>query len=222
MKTNYPVDKFTLPDGQEINITFFAHSSLGFKICGKTIYVDPLMTSADYSQLPKADLILITHHHPDHLDIKAVEAVSKSSTLIISTPTVIDTLKLGTALQNGESTMYNNIKITAYPAYNTTQGREEFHPKGRDNGYLLEVENQTIYIAGDTEIVDVDDKIKNCSFLFLPIDQPFTMTVAQAKHWADLINPGLFYPYHTSETPIEDIKNAFINAPYKVAIHPMP
>ena len=83
----YPADTLTTRDGTQITLTFFKHASLAIEAGGKYIYVDPVSGYADYAALPKADVVLITHSHYDHLDVAAVEAIPKTArTAAISSP----------------------------------------------------------------------------------------------------------------------------------------
>jgi L-ascorbate metabolism protein UlaG (beta-lactamase superfamily) len=139
--------------GGKLTMYFVGHASLLFDFNGKMIYVDPWNNQTDFSKFPKADLILITHQHYDHMDPKAVDDLSKNGTQIVETKTVFDVLVRGTAMKNGEKKTIDGIGIEAVPAYNTTKGRDIFHPKGRDNGYVLTFGNKKVYVAGDTENV---------------------------------------------------------------------
>ena len=91
------------------------------------------------------------------------------------------------------------VKIEAVPAYNTTQGHLQFHPKARkDCGYIINIGGSRIYIAGDTENIPEMSNLKKINVAFLPVNQPFTMTVEQAAAAVKTIRPKIFYPYHYS------------------------
>ena len=79
----YPQDTVETASGETVTITFFKHASLAFEFGGQHIYVDPVDSYADYAHLPKADMILITHSHYDHLDTAAVDKLSKAETVIV-------------------------------------------------------------------------------------------------------------------------------------------
>lgn len=198
---------------KELIITFIKHSSLIFQYNGLFIYNDPIMDYFDYNLFPKADIILITHQHSDHFDIRAVEALKKTTTKIISNRAVNDIIREGIALSNGEMVELSEIiKVKAVAAYNTTEGRDKFHPKNRDNGYVLYIDKAKIYIAGDTEFIDEMTELRNTiDIAFIPVNQPYTMTIEQATKAAVSINPKILYPYHYGETefktPINDLRD---------------
>lgn len=109
-------------------------------------------------------------------------------------------------LANGDKAeVCENITVEAVPAYNTTAGREKFHPKGRDNGYILNVEDLRIYVAGDTEDIPEMADLKDIDIAFLPCNQPYTMTVEQLVKAAKTIRPKVLFPYHYNDTPVRKV-----------------
>jgi L-ascorbate metabolism protein UlaG (beta-lactamase superfamily) len=186
-------------------IGFIGHGSLQFSLNGTVIYIDPWTKLTDYTQLPKADLILITHEHFDHLDTAAISILSKPGTVIMLPGAVRNIIKTGEVLKNGEKKVFRNIGVEAVPAYNTTKDREKFHPKGRDNGYILTIGGKRIYIAGDTENTPEMDKLKHIDIAFLPMNQPYTMTPAQVAQTVKRFHPKILYPYHYGETNVQDL-----------------
>jgi L-ascorbate metabolism protein UlaG (beta-lactamase superfamily) len=109
-------------------------------------------------------------------------------------------------MKNGDKVQYaDDITIEAVPAYNTTPGREQFHPKGRDNGYILTLDGLRIYIAGDTEDIPEMANLKDIDIAFLPCNQPYTMTIDQAVNAAKIIKPDVLFPYHYNDTPVNKI-----------------
>ena len=195
----HQTDTFTV-DGSSIGITFLGHASLIIKFDGLVVHVDPVSGEADYTKLPKADLILITHQHSDHLDKRAIASVEKETTSIVLNKSVYDSLKKGTVIRNGEKTDILGLKIEAVPAYNTTPGRERYHPKDRDNGYIITFKGFRIYIAGDTEDTPEMRLLEDIDVAFLPMNQPYTMTPEQAAGAARTIRPAVLYPYHYGST----------------------
>lgn len=193
------VDEFTYGKNK-LSISFFGHASLMFNYNGTIIDVDPVSQYANYDTQPKADLILITHNHPDHLDKGAIAKIKKQGTKIILNKASFDELKEGTVLANGQSWSGLGIKIDAVPAYNTTPGHTQYHPKGRDNGYVLDLGGKRVYIAGDTEDIPEMANLKNIDIAFLPMNQPYTMVPEQVAKAAKVIKPKILYPYHYGDT----------------------
>ena len=203
-------DEFTTKSGKKVRFTCIKHASIQINYNGLEIQVDPvgkgMKPETDYSQFPKADIILVTHEHHDHFDSDAIAQLTKASTKIYLNPAVHKMFGSGKALKNGDKVkIANDITIEAVPAYNTTPGREKFHPKGRDNGYILTLDGMRIYIAGDTEDIPEMANIKDISIAFLPCNQPYTMTIEQAANAAKIIKPKVLFPYHYNDTPVNKL-----------------
>ena len=177
----YPADRLSARDGTEFTITFFKHASLAISVGGKYIYVDPVSANADYGALPKADIVLITHSHYDHLDV-AFE------------------MNCYTMRPGSVATPRDYVKVEAVAAYNTTPGHLQFHPREREDcGYVLTIGGTRIYIAGDTEPTPELQALRKIDIAFLPVNQPYTMTVDQAVEAVKALKPAIFYPYHYGE-----------------------
>ena len=203
-------DEFTTKSGKKVRFTCIKHASIQINYNGLEIEVDPvgkgMKPETDYSKFPKADIILVTHEHHDHFDSDAIAQLTKASTKIYLNPAVQKMFGSGKALKNGDKVkVANDITIEAVPAYNTTPGREQFHPKGRDNGYILTLDGMRIYIAGDTEDIPEMANIKDISIAFLPCNQPYTMTIEQAANAAKIIKPKVLFPYHYNATPVNKL-----------------
>ncbi len=186
--------------GGTLKITFLGHGTLMLDWNGFIIHVDPVRREADYSALPRADLILITHEHGDHLDETAVSMIKKEGTVIMANEASAKKLPGAQVLRNGEQKTAGGIKIEAVPAYNTTPGRDRFHPKGRDNGYILNLGTERVYIAGDTEDTPEMKALKDITIAFLPMNQPYTMTPEQVAEAVRAFRPKILYPYHFGDT----------------------
>jgi L-ascorbate metabolism protein UlaG (beta-lactamase superfamily) len=190
----------------KLTIHFVGHASLIFEFNNKVIHVDPWSQLADYSKLPKADIILITHHHFDHLDTNAISLISKEGTQIVLTSSAFDIVKKGIVMKNGDKRTVEGFEIEAVPAYNITEGRDKFHPKGRDNGYVLTIANKRIYIAGDTENIPEMASLEKIDIAFLPMNQPYTMLPEQVADAVSKIHPKILYPYHYGDTDPSKLK----------------
>jgi L-ascorbate metabolism protein UlaG (beta-lactamase superfamily) len=204
-KEGIPKDVIKTSSGN-LTISFIGHGTLMFEYKGKVIHVDPWSKLADYSKLPQADCILITHHHPDHLDTVAVAAITKAETRIVCPAATEEILRKGTILKNGDTMTIDGVGIEAVPAYNTTEGRDKFHPKGRDNGYVLTIGSRRIYIAGDTENIPEMADLKDIDIAFLPMNQPYTMLPAQVADAVGKFHPKILYPYHYGDTDVSQLK----------------
>jgi len=177
---------------------------------GKQIFVDPVThlgnRSIDYTTMPAADFILITHEHYDHMDKEAVRLLSTERTQVIANKASADILGHGVVMANGDRRqLAEDLSLEAVPAYNTTDGHTQFHPRGRDNGYVLTIDGLTVYIAGDTEDIDEMSRLSGIDIAFLPCNQPYTMTPEQLIKAAGIIRPKVLFPYHYSETDLTAI-----------------
>ncbi|GAI90372.1 unnamed protein product, partial [marine sediment metagenome] len=163
----------------DLKLTFIGHGTLMFSFDGKVIHIDPISHYADYKQLPKADLILITHEHGDHLDPTVIEILCKEDTDIVLTEKCLGKFKGGMVMKNGETKTIKDIMIEAIPAYNIKHMRSPnnpFHPRGDGNGYILTLADKKIYVAGDTENTPEMKALKDIDIAFLPMNLPYTMT----------------------------------------------
>lgn len=197
-------DCFTTSEG-ELEITFIGHGTLMLTFQDKVIHVDPWSNLADYSQLPKADIILVTHEHGDHLDLQAIDILKKEDTTIVLTEACLDETTQGLPMKNGDNLIIKGIEISAVPAYNIEHKRdngEPFHPKGRGNGYILNFAELTVYIAGDTENIPEMSDLQNIDIAFLPMNLPYTMTPEMVAEAARIIKPIILYPYHFGNSDI--------------------
>jgi L-ascorbate metabolism protein UlaG (beta-lactamase superfamily) len=187
----------------DLTIMFIGHGTLMFNFGGKVIHVDPWSKFTDYSQMPKADLILITHEHRDHLDVDAVNALHKNGTVTVLTETCAKSVKGGVIMKNGDIKSVEGLEIEAVPAYNLVHMRsagQPFHPKGIGNGYVVRFGDKRVYIAGDTENTPEMKQLKNIDVAFLPMNLPYTMTPEMVADAAKAFKPGILYPYHYGST----------------------
>ncbi|MDO9069096.1 MAG: MBL fold metallo-hydrolase, partial [Deltaproteobacteria bacterium] len=138
----------------------------------------------------------------DHFDPQAIAAITKKGTAVVLNNSARNLLKSGQALEQGDSAIIHGVKIKAIPAYNTTAGRDKFHPKGRDNGYVLTIGGRNVYLAGDTENTPEMSQLKDIDIAFLPMNQPYTMTPEQLARAVKDFKPKIVYPYHYGETDL--------------------
>lgn len=195
-------DVFKTSEG-ELAITFIGHGTLMLEFNGKVIHVDPVSQYADYESMPKADLVLITHEHGDHLDPKAIDAIKKEATRIVLTESCSPKYTGTDVMKNGDTKVFGTITVEAVPAYNLRNMRSDgtpFHPKGRGNGYVIRFADKKVYIAGDTENVPEMADLVDIDVAFLPMNLPYTMTPEMCADAARLFHPKVLYPYHFGET----------------------
>ena len=200
--SHFETDTFKTSKG-ELLITFIGHGTLMMTFDGKVIHVDPFSKLADYSTLPDADLVLITHQHGDHLDKKALDEIITSATVIVANPVAAESLKGAKVLENGQELTALGLSIQAVPAYNLVHKRdngEPFHPKGRGNGYVVSFGDKRVYIAGDTENVPEMEKLGAIDVAFIPANLPYTMTPEMFADAAGKVTPKVLYPYHYGDT----------------------
>jgi L-ascorbate metabolism protein UlaG (beta-lactamase superfamily) len=200
-------DRYETESG-EIVIHPVEHASFVMETPGPVIYVDPVGGEAAYEGLPPPDLVLITHEHGDHYDPETLSAIVGEETKLITNPAVHgmlpeDLRARATAMANGETTMAGDIAVEAIPAYNTTEERLQYHPQGRDNGYVLGIDGRRVYVAGDTEDIPEMRALENIDIAFVPMNLPYTMTPEQAASGVAAFAPGVVYPYHYRDSDLE-------------------
>jgi L-ascorbate metabolism protein UlaG (beta-lactamase superfamily) len=190
-------------DTNDLKITFIGHGTLMFTYSDKVVHVDPWSRLADYSKMPKASLILITHEHRDHLDTKALAVLRDEQTKIVLTEACAEKVADGIIMKNGDVKIVEGLTIEAVPAYNIVHkrpGGEPFHPGGKGNGYV-------VYIAGDTENIPEMKKLKDIDIAFLPMNLPYTMTPEMVADAARAFEPKILYPYHYGQTDPNTLVN---------------
>lgn len=192
----------------DLTITFIGHGTLMFEFNSLVIHIDPISMYADYKKLPKADLILITHQHGDHLDSLAIASIRKHGTVLYCNEASHNNVQSGTVIGNGEHTEFRGIKIDAIPAYNIVNKRDNgapFHPKGEGNGYVLTFADKKVYIAGDTENIPEMKNLTNIDVAFLPMNLPYTMTPKMVADAIEMFHPKILYPYHYGNTNVNEL-----------------
>lgn len=185
-----------------LEIAPIRHASLMLKWNGRIIDVDP-WGAESYAGLPKADLVLITDTHGDHLDPKAMAAVTKESTIIVASGEAARTIGAARSLANGAKLDLDlsgaAVGVEAVAAYNLTRGPapgQLYHPKGRGNGYVLTLGGKRIYISGDTECIPEIAELRKIDVAFLCMNLPYTQTPQEAAECVKKFRPAIVYPYH--------------------------
>ena len=129
-KPQYPTDEVVYGDDDKVIFTFFKHASLSITVGDKIIYTDPVAGYAKYSQLPKADLVLVTHSHYDHLDRAAIDDITTRDSIIVCDKTSAEVFEGECVLmtRGKKAGAFEKIHIEAVAAYNTTEGHTDFLP----------------------------------------------------------------------------------------------
>jgi L-ascorbate metabolism protein UlaG (beta-lactamase superfamily) len=187
----------------DLTISFIGHGTLMFILGEKVIHIDPVGREADYTTLPDADLILITHEHGDHLDPAAVAEILKGGTEVVVSGSCEGRLEGARVMRNGDVASVAGFTVEAVPAYNITHMRSEgmpYHPEGDGNGYVITFGDLRVYVAGDTENTPEMKALEGIDIAFLPMNLPYTMTPEMVADAARAFRPRILYPYHFGET----------------------
>jgi len=205
----------------ELRIMPVYHGSVMLEFGGKVIQVDP-WSQGDFTGLPQADLIVITHTHQDHLDRAMVDQLKKPDTIIVGPPAVIDTLNcapacgIAEAIGDSEKRTVMGIEIEGVPMYNLVFGSgpgKPYHHKGIGSGYILNFGDTRVYFSGDTECTPEMKALKNISVAFLAMNPPRTETPADAAECVKAFKPKIVYPYHYRGSKLEEFSGPLKGTP---------
>ena len=219
-QSNPAPDRLTSSAGI-IEMNFIGHASLMFSLNSFIVYIDPVRSMGKYDNMPKADLILVTHEHGDHLDASLIKDLSKPETIVLCNEASLPRIPSAQAMKNGDQKNVKEIGIEAFPAYNIVNMRapgQPYHPKGTGNGYIITFGDKRIYVAGDTENTPEMKALKNIDVAFLPMNLPYTMTPAMVADAAIAFKPKILYPYHYGETNTNEIVELLKNTTVEVRI----
>lgn len=177
------------------------HASIVLETPAGVLYIDPVGAAADYADFPAADAILVTHEHGDHYNLDVLRALKADTTSLLTNPAVFDMLPAelqagASALANGATASLTGVQVDAIPAYNITEERRNFHPQGRDNGYVLTLDDFRVYVSGDTEDIPEMRALQGIDLAFVCMNLPFTMSAEAAADAVRAFRPGAVYPYH--------------------------
>jgi L-ascorbate metabolism protein UlaG (beta-lactamase superfamily) len=194
------------------------HAGLVLTWNGKRIVADPTTFppgpnsgAADFRGANPPDLILITHEHGDHFSVPTLTELAGPNTVLVVPQAVFGMLPpalqaKAKVMSNGQTQTQAGVSIQAVPEYNITPDRLQFHPKGRDNGYVLNLGGQRVYIAGDTEGTPELRALTNIDIAFVPMNLPYTQTVEAAADWVKTFKPKVVYPYHYNDSNVEQFR----------------
>jgi L-ascorbate metabolism protein UlaG (beta-lactamase superfamily) len=214
------VDRITTSAGTA-EIHFMGHGTLMISIKGFVIHIDPVRSSGLYDGIPKADLILVTHEHGDHLDAQVIGELKKENTVMLCNAKSAASVPWAKIMKPGDKEKVGTITVEAVFAYNIKNirpGGEPYHPRGEGNGYIITIGDKRIYIAGDTENTPEMKALKNIDIAFLPMNLPYTMTPEMVADAAKAFRPAILYPYHFGNTNTEDLVNLLKDSGIEVRI----
>jgi L-ascorbate metabolism protein UlaG (beta-lactamase superfamily) len=183
----------------------------------KVIHIDPGyagylknqgIPNSEYK--PKADLVLVTHFHKDHLQPEVLSKIRKSNTIILALQNCSDRISGDfKVVKPGDKLIIDeNINIKVVNAYNTPEGNStrKLHHQGDGVGYLITIDSYTFYHAGDTDFIPEMNDFIEVDIALLPIGGVFTMDVDEAVKTALTINPKIIIPMHRRDANIEQLK----------------
>lgn len=180
-----------------MDIKRLAHAAIFIQSGALNIYFDPYMLP---EKSIKADFIFVSHEHYDHFSPTDINKIAKPDTVLIGPEPVIgQAAKEGLPIKNTISVAQQGqytaggITFETFPAYNIGK---PFHPIEKGGvGYLVNLENEVICFAGDT---DATEHLKNirCTIALLPIGGKYTMNAAEAAEAANAIKPRVAIPMH--------------------------
>ncbi|NVJ84872.1 MAG: MBL fold metallo-hydrolase [Algoriphagus sp.] len=188
-------------DNQDVKITPILHGSLVLDYKDMTIYVDPYGGAERFQSQNPADLVLITDIHGDHHNQETLDGLDLSQAVIVAPQAVAEKLPAEKyrsiiVLGNGDIETILGSRIEAIPMYNLPETDDSRHPKGRGNGYIVELGGKSFYFSGDTEDIPEMRALENIDVAFVCMNLPYTMDVDQAASAVSEFKPTIVYPYH--------------------------
>lgn len=193
-------DLIPIPSG-DIKVTPILHGTVVLEYQGKTIYVDPYGGASVFDGQKKPDLVLITDIHGDHHNQETLDGLDLSNAIIVAPKAVAEKLPAGSGksiqiMNNGQTESISGIIISAIPMYNLPETEDSRHPKGRGNGYILELGDKKVYLSGDTEDIPEMRALTDIDVAFVCMNLPYTMDIDQAADAVSEFKPAIVYPYH--------------------------
>ena len=207
--------------GGQITIQPVMHAAVQIRYGNQVITVDPTAMGGDYNTLPKADIVLVTDIHGDHLDPATIVKASKPNATVVAPSAAAPQIKGATVMANGETKTISGVSIEAVPMYNLQRGPSAgqlFHTKGRGNGYVVNVGGKRLYFAGDTECIPEMKALKNIDVAFIPMNLPYTMPPSEAAECVKAFKPKIAYPYHYMGSDLKQFEDALKGSGVEVRI----
>ena len=205
----------------DLRLTPLYHGTVMLEFGGRVIHIDP-WSQGDYTGIPPADLIVVTHTHADHLDRPMIDKLHKPNTIIVSPPAGIDTLNCAPAcgiaepIADAEKKEVLGIGFEGVPMYNLVFGPapgQPYHHKGVGSGYILTFGDTRVYISGDTECTTEMKALKNVDVAFVAMNPPRTMSTIDAAACVKVFKPKIVYPYHYRGSNTQEFADALKGTP---------
>jgi L-ascorbate metabolism protein UlaG (beta-lactamase superfamily) len=190
------------------------HASLILEWNDQVIYVDPTGNPELFKGLKAPTIILLTDIHGDHTSIQTLKSLNTENATLVTPPAVAEMVKKDFEKQlvivsNGGMSSVNGIFISAMPMYNLPETSDSKHPRGRGNGYFLNLGDKKIYISGDTEDIKEMRDLRRVHVAFVCMNLPYTMDINQAASAVLEFKPKVVYPYHYRGNPDMSDTEAF-------------
>lgn len=181
----------------DVTIHPIEHATFVLDGSGQRIAIDPVGGIGQSPAFEGVSIVLVTDIHGDHFDPETLQALAGQGATIVAPAAVAERMPAGlpAVLENGETTTLHGVGIEAIPMYNLTESRMH-HPKGRGNGYVLDLSGLRIYVSGDTEDIPEMRNLENIDAAFVCMNLPYTMDVEAAADAVLDMQPRLVYPYH--------------------------
>ncbi len=193
---------FQTPSGEQLGVELIGHGSVRFTFNDKNFFVDPYSQAGDYSTYPAADIVFISHSHPDHYDVKALDCIADENTPFVISPTVPQYNGNCTVVKAGDSYDFEGVHIDIVEAYNFPSedpNARVYHPQGEGVGFVFNFGGCKVYVAGDTEPTPEMLALTGLDIAFLPKNVPYTMTDEQFVDVVNSLKPKYLFTYHFFE-----------------------
>ncbi len=189
-----------------MKLKWLGHASALLEASGKVIYIDPY--AGEYTK--KADIIIVTHGHSDHLSPDKIRMIQRPDTVIISSKSCAENISGKVVpISVGDRKKIDGIELEAVHAYNISRFRSPgvpFHPKGLSIGVVLRSEGKTVFHASDTDFIPEMKTLPKLDIAMIPIGGTYTMDVPEAVQATLAMNPKLVLPMHRRESDVAELK----------------
>lgn len=190
------------------------HASLILEWNDQVLYVDPSGDLELFKGFKAPTIILLTDIHGDHTSIQTLKSLNTERATLVAPPAVAELVKKDYEKQLvivsiGGMSSVNGIFISAMPMYNLPETSDSKHPRGRGNGYFLNLGDKKIYISGDTEDIKEMRDLRRVDVAFVCMNLPYTMDINQAASAVLEFKPKIVYPYHYRGNPDMSDTEAF-------------